>query len=171
MFQQKTVDEILRKLLQANDIVHHSIRLQQPRERREYCVQYNETDYDFIQRLMAEEGMIYWFEHHKTHHVICFGEALPQLPSVADTLIYREPNAQSTEPSVQGLRYQEQLVTARHRQRDYTFKSPGYSLEHNHLGLHLNNQNTPGKSHSKAINIKYFSKVAFVPPSFLSLSF
>ena len=29
----------------------------------------------------------------------------------------------------------------------------------------------PGQSHSKAINIKYFSKVAFVPPSFPSLSF
>ena len=148
IFQQKTVDEILRSLLQSTDIVHHSIRLQQPRERREYCVQYNETDYDFIQRLIAEEGLFYWFEHHKTHHTMCIGEALPQLPSVPDPLIYREPNAHSTEPCVQGLRYQEQLVTARHRQRDYSFISPGYSLEHNHLGLHLKNQNTQYERYS-----------------------
>ncbi|MEM6405609.1 MAG: type VI secretion system tip protein TssI/VgrG [Pseudomonadota bacterium] len=148
IFQQQTVDEILRTLLQANGIVHHQIRLREPRERREYCVQYNETDYDFFHRLIAEEGLFYWFDHHKNHHVLCIGEALPQLPRVKSDLIYREPNAQSTEPCVRSLRYQEQLVTARHRQRDYTFKNPRYSLEHNHLGLHLNHQSTQYERYS-----------------------
>ena len=148
IFQQKTAEEILRTLLQTNNIVHHKINLRTPRERREYCVQYNETDYDFIQRLAAEEGMIYWFEHHKTHHVIYFGDALPQLPRVDEPLIYREPNAQSTEASIWNLRYQEQLVTARHRQRDYNFKTPGYSLEQQYDGLYLDNQNARHERYS-----------------------
>ena len=142
IFQQQTAEEILRKLLQDTNIVHHKINLRDPRERREYCVQYNETDYDFIHRLAAEEGMIYWFKHYKTHHTLCFAETVLQLPNAESDVIYREPSAQSTEPSIWEMRYQEQLVTAKHRQRDYTFKSPGYSLEHQYDGLHLSNQNT-----------------------------
>ncbi|MEL6723308.1 MAG: type VI secretion system tip protein TssI/VgrG, partial [Pseudomonadota bacterium] len=89
-----------------------------------------------------------WFEHHKSHHVMCIGEALPQLPRVESALIYREPNAQSTESCVRSLRYQEQLVTARHRQRDYTFKNPRYGLEHNHLGLNLDHQSNQYERYS-----------------------
>ncbi|GAA5172773.1 type VI secretion system Vgr family protein [Viridibacterium curvum] len=31
--------------------------------KRSICTQYNETDLAFIERLMAEEGLYYWFEH------------------------------------------------------------------------------------------------------------
>jgi type VI secretion system secreted protein VgrG len=140
IFQQLTAKEILLKLMKANGIVHHKIELHEPRERREYCVQYNETDYDFIHRLAAEEGIIYWFEFHKTHHTLCFGDALGQLPRSEKPLNYREQNALATEPCIWRFDYQEQLVTARHIQRDYTFKNPRYSLEHKHLGLNLNHQ-------------------------------
>ncbi|MCC6528453.1 MAG: type VI secretion system tip protein VgrG, partial [Polyangiaceae bacterium] len=33
---------------------------------REYCVQYQESDLHFIERLLAEEGIFYWFEHPDT---------------------------------------------------------------------------------------------------------
>ena len=32
-------------------------------EAREYCVQYRETDFNFVSRLMEEEGIFYFFEH------------------------------------------------------------------------------------------------------------
>lgn len=35
---------------------------------REYCVQFDESDFDFINRLMAEEGISYYFKHSKDSH-------------------------------------------------------------------------------------------------------
>lgn len=61
--------------LQANAIAYHQIRLREPRERREYCVQYNETSYDFIHRLVAEESLFYYFEC-KGQYALCIGDAV-----------------------------------------------------------------------------------------------
>ena len=38
--------------------------------KREYCVQYRETDFDFVSRLMEEEGIYYYFEHEDGRHVL-----------------------------------------------------------------------------------------------------
>ena len=35
---------------------------------REYCVQYGESDFDFITRLLEEEGVAYYFKHDKDSH-------------------------------------------------------------------------------------------------------
>ena len=42
---------------------------------REYCVQYRETDFDFITRLAAEEGLVYHFEHSATGHTLVFSDS------------------------------------------------------------------------------------------------
>ena len=41
---------------------------------REYCVQYGETGLHFISRLCEEEGIYFYFEHHKDRHVLCFSD-------------------------------------------------------------------------------------------------
>ncbi len=40
---------------------------------RKFCVQYRETDMDFVSRLLQEEGIFYFFEHSKDKHVMVFG--------------------------------------------------------------------------------------------------
>jgi len=37
---------------------------------REYCVQYRETDFNFVSRLMEEEGIYYYFEHSDGKHTL-----------------------------------------------------------------------------------------------------
>ena len=37
---------------------------------REYCVQYGESDFDFISRLLEEEGIAYYFKHDKEGHTL-----------------------------------------------------------------------------------------------------
>jgi type VI secretion system secreted protein VgrG len=42
---------------------------------RDYCVQYRETDFDFVSRLMEEEGIYYYFKHEKGKHTLILGDA------------------------------------------------------------------------------------------------
>lgn len=60
IFQQKTVPEILKEVFADFQI---SFELQGEFKKRNYCVQYRESDFDFASRLMEEEGIFYFFEN------------------------------------------------------------------------------------------------------------
>jgi len=63
IFQEKTVPQIVRQVLSdlGFDDVEDRLRGEYPTW--EYCVQYRETDFNFISRLMEQEGIYYYFEH------------------------------------------------------------------------------------------------------------
>ncbi len=66
IFQEKTVPEILKEVLEAGLGALQrelSLELQASYSPREYCVQWEESDLDFCRRLMQEEGIWYRFEH------------------------------------------------------------------------------------------------------------
>jgi len=46
-----------------------------PSSKREYCVQYNESDFDFVSRLLAEEGVHYFFQHSDSDHTMILQDA------------------------------------------------------------------------------------------------
>jgi type VI secretion system secreted protein VgrG len=43
--------------------------------KREYCVQYRETDFNFIQRLLEEEGIYYFFKHENDKHTLVLADS------------------------------------------------------------------------------------------------
>lgn len=59
VFQHLSVPETLVAVLTGFDVLHE---LQRSYAKREYCVQYRETDFEFISRLMEEEGIYYFFK-------------------------------------------------------------------------------------------------------------
>lgn len=83
IFQEKTVPEIAVEVLEeVLTPLRRKVRLALQREypQREYCVQQEETDLDFLQRLLAEEGIAFYFEQE--------GEA-EELVLVDDNAAYR----------------------------------------------------------------------------------
>lgn len=60
IFQHLSVPDILKKCLSGIPI---SFELSGTFEPRDYCVQYRETDFNFVSRLMEEEGIYYFFKH------------------------------------------------------------------------------------------------------------
>ncbi|WP_341661430.1 type VI secretion system tip protein TssI/VgrG [Vibrio sp.] len=46
-----------------------------PSTKREYCLQYDESDYDFVIRLLAEEGLHFYFEHQSGEHTMVIQDA------------------------------------------------------------------------------------------------
>jgi type VI secretion system secreted protein VgrG len=69
IFQNKTVPDIVREVLEKHDkIADFDVRLTESYEEREYCVQYRESDLNFVSRLLEEEGIYYFFEHKEGSH-------------------------------------------------------------------------------------------------------
>ena len=54
---------ILGTMLQENGVTEWSPLFSEPHPSREFCVQYGETDYDFLCRMAAEEGIFFYEEH------------------------------------------------------------------------------------------------------------
>jgi type VI secretion system secreted protein VgrG len=68
IFQKKTVPEIIEKVFKDHGFTDFEIKVQGSFEPREYCVQYRETDFAFVSRLMEEEGIFYFFEQSEDKH-------------------------------------------------------------------------------------------------------
>lgn len=62
IFQEMTVKEIIEKIFSDSGFSDYKFALTETYPKRNYCVQYRESDFDFISRLMEEEGMYYWFD-------------------------------------------------------------------------------------------------------------
>ncbi len=81
IYQDKTVVQIVKQVIEGAGIqdVDYT-RLVQPRVPRGYTVQYRESDFAFISRLMEEEGIYYFFRHDADRHVmvLCEGPASHQ---------------------------------------------------------------------------------------------
>ncbi|KEF32995.1 VgrG protein [Marinobacter nitratireducens] len=142
IFQTQSTDAILRTLLEERGIVDTVFDLKRPPEEREYCVQHRESDLDFINRLAAEEGWHYRYQHGSVdgatqpglivadHH----GDA-PRLDNVA----YNAKAGGSTkQPCVFRFSYQERVRAASVAMKDYTFKNPAYALMHEQASGNLN---------------------------------
>ncbi len=73
IFQKKTVPQIIEQIFKDLGFTDFKLRLQGSFEPRDYCVQYRETDFNFVSRLMEEEGMFYFFEHANGKHTLLVG--------------------------------------------------------------------------------------------------
>ncbi len=100
---------------------------------REYVVQYRETYFDFLSRLMEEEGIYYWFEHDKDQHVMMLGDdrAAHKTVSGYEKLAFIDPkvNANPREEHFSELRVSHGVVTGTYAVNDYDFEVPGADLQ------------------------------------------
>lgn len=75
IFQQKSVVEIVEEVFKPHAHVKVEKRLKRSYPPREYCVQYRESDLDFVQRLMEHEGIFYHFDHAEDGHRLVLSDA------------------------------------------------------------------------------------------------
>ncbi|MFW5640565.1 MAG: type VI secretion system Vgr family protein [Thermodesulfobacteriota bacterium] len=68
IFQEKTISDIAGQIFSEKGFQDYSLRLQGTYDPMEYCVQYWETDFNFISRLLEEYGIFYFLEHEKGKH-------------------------------------------------------------------------------------------------------
>lgn len=74
IFQNQTVPDIVADVLRAHNIVHE-LKLGGGYVPRTYCVQYDESPFAFISRLMEDEGIFYFFRHQGDQHVMVLADS------------------------------------------------------------------------------------------------
>lgn len=76
VFENKSAKQILEEVLgEYSKVIKVSSKLKAEFITREYCVQFDESDFDFISRLMAEEGIVYYFTHSDGQHELVLSDA------------------------------------------------------------------------------------------------
>lgn len=82
-FENKTVVDIVKEVLSEYGI-ETSWKTEGTYPSRDFCFQYNETDLNFISRLMEEEGIFYFFEHSSGSHTMVVADSRGAHPTCPD---------------------------------------------------------------------------------------
>lgn len=144
IFQHKSVVDILEQMLKEFRITNYELRMMNVHETRDYCVQYRETDLDFLHRILAEEGISYFFEYGDDTHKITFNDHTPRSVSVdGDEDILYEPSltAMPDKPYIRKFLLQNKLTPTKAELADYNFLKPGFTLTNDEIGVEAENQN------------------------------
>ncbi|KUO25532.1 type IV secretion protein Rhs, partial [Vibrio cholerae] len=143
IFQKQTVPEILSILLQEMGINDYAFALKRDCVQREFCVQYRESDIDFLHRLAAEEGLVYSFVHEAGKHTLYFSDASDSLSKLPEPIPYNALAGGTMDtPYIHGLTYRTQAEVSEVQLKDYSFKKPAYSFLQTVQGTELDYQQT-----------------------------
>ena len=135
IFQNKSVDEIIEQVCQ--DLGHRDLRsdLSGSYAKLEYCVQYRETDFAFVSRLMEHFGISYFFEHKKDKHVLVLVDSpakFPECPGQKKAR-YKEDDRVTdllADPGIiTDLQLRQEVHSGKISYRDHNFERPPQTLE------------------------------------------
>lgn len=74
IFQNKTVPDIIKDVFREQGFTDFKDALSGSYREWEYCVQYRETDCNFVSRLMQQEGIYYYFTHENGKHTLVLAD-------------------------------------------------------------------------------------------------
>lgn len=131
IFQGKKAPEIIQQIFQDLSFPDFKLRLYGDFQKRDYCVQYRETDFNFVSRLMEEEGICYYFEHAEGKHTLilandsaahdpCPNQKTARCDFRGGNVVY--------EDVVTEWQYNEEFRPGAWAQTDYNFETPSTSL-------------------------------------------
>jgi type VI secretion system secreted protein VgrG len=100
---------------------------------REYCVQYRETDFNFVSRLMDEEGIYYYFSHESGKHDLVLSDAVSshdKFPGYESIPYHQETGAtdRSRKDHIHAWSFKQQVQSGFYALTDYDFKKPKAGL-------------------------------------------
>lgn len=131
IFQQMTVQQIISQVLEEHGILSIDYRFQlgATYPERVYCVQYDESDLHFIQRLCEEEGIHFHFQHSAKGHLLVFGDDQTVFPKLAPVLYQQDTGLVADARVIKRFGLRMNTRTSRTTRRDYDFTKPRFQLE------------------------------------------
>jgi type VI secretion system secreted protein VgrG len=123
VFQNMEADKVIEEVLKDAGVANVQNKIGASLPKREYCVQYRETDLDFISRLMEEEGIFYFFSHEKgKHHLVLAQTTSAYFDGEDKDLIY-DPGGRKDEV-LDTWSHAYRVIPAKWIQADYSVDAP-----------------------------------------------
>jgi type VI secretion system secreted protein VgrG len=130
IFQNLTAPQIIAQVLKGHGIQSDAFAFHvSTSPEREYCTQYGECDFEFVQRLCAEDGIAWHHQHSPDGHLLVFTDDQTRFPKLGETPYLQESGMVAEHPVVSqfsmGFRNRTSTTTRRH----YDFERPSLLLE------------------------------------------
>ncbi len=131
IFQNKSVPDIVEQVFKDRGFTDYQLKLQSSYQPREYCVQYRETDFNFVSRLLEDEGIFYFFQQSEDKHTLVLADdksAFESCPHKASAEYTPSLGAVLDEDTVFSIEEEHKLNTGTTSLTDYDFEKPNTSL-------------------------------------------
>ncbi|MFO1203709.1 MAG: type VI secretion system tip protein TssI/VgrG [Tabrizicola sp.] len=132
IFQKKSVVEIIEAVCKPYAHVKIEKRLKKSYQPRDYCVQYRESDLNFVQRLMEHEGIFYHFDHADGEHTLVLSDANASVKDAEgfETIKFRGEagNVIGQDDVITQLLPRASVRSGGYVHTDYDFKKPATDL-------------------------------------------
>ena len=163
IFQNQSVPDILKTVFgpYAGDFDFQLTGTYSPLE---YCVQYRETDFNFVSRLMEQEGIYYFFKHTADKHTMMVVDATnPHEPVPGHSEFkYRPQSVGFIEyECITEWRFNQEIQSGKVTLKDYDFMAPKLDLkvfnekDRGHSASRLEQYDPPGNYVPKGLGERY----------------
>ncbi|WP_129972433.1 MULTISPECIES: type VI secretion system tip protein TssI/VgrG [unclassified Pseudomonas] len=130
IYQGQTVPQIITQTLKRHGILADAFTFHvQPLAARDYCTQYDESDFEFIQRVCAEDGIAWHHQHSAQGHLLVFTDDSVFLPTLRATPYRRDSGMVPEYPVVSRFSLRAATRTSRVTRRDYDLRRPTLLIE------------------------------------------
>jgi len=124
IFQEMKTPDIIKKIFDDLGYTDFEMKLSESYAEREYCVQYNESDFDFVSRLMEEEGICYYFTHTKDKHQMVITDSPSGYYQLEDSEVQYAPIGQAHAAHLTNWRHVYEFRPGKIVHKDFNFKKP-----------------------------------------------
>lgn len=133
IFQGENTQQIVETILKEAGLTskEYAFNNQSPGTTREYCVQYRESDFNFISRLLEEDGIFFFFSHDQKDTTVVFGDgttAYKPIDGQAKVALSPAPGMVSESEFVQTINFSRHVHSGKITVRDYNFEKPALDL-------------------------------------------
>jgi type VI secretion system secreted protein VgrG len=132
IFQEMTVPDIIKKVFADHATTDVEYKLSGSYHKWTYCVQYRETDFNFVSRLMEQEGIYYYFRHDQGRHTMVIVDSTSAHKPFPDygTIAYTSPERvrRVDEEYISSWDFSHEIQPGVYAQTDFDFERPSAAL-------------------------------------------
>lgn len=132
IFQDKPLKEIIESLLKERDITSdlYEFRLNRDDIFVKFSIQYQETNLNYLSRLLEYEGIFYFFEHREDRHVLvfCDTEAFYRDINGRPFVTFNTNGMVAVKENIYAFDFSERLRSGTLSQKNFNFKTPSVDL-------------------------------------------
>jgi len=133
IFQEMTVPDIIKKVFADHGTADFKLELTSTYRKWTYCVQYRETDFNFVSRLMEQEGIYYYFRHTEGHNTMVLTDSCSKhVPSAGYEKIPFIAPDKLVRPELEHIgswQFSREIQPGKYVHKDYDLERPSVDLK------------------------------------------